>query len=118
MFRHRTFFAPLLLIIVIVALSACAAPAEDSQAVISSAVEATLTAVVADNVSATAIPTDDSPATVEASGAEKTPGAQAAVSTNAVLPPLVADFDPAPRPASSKGDPNAPVVIYEWSDYT
>ena len=35
-----------------------------------------------------------------------------------VLPPLIPDFAPADRPASSLGDPQAPVVIYEWSDYT
>ena len=109
MFRRRTFLAPLLLIIAVAALSACAAPAEDSQSAISAAVEATLTVVAAEGDTA------PDPAAAEA---EKTPKPQAAASTAVVLPPLVADFDPAPRPASSMGDPNAPVVIYEWSDYT
>ena len=34
-----------------------------------------------------------------------------------VLPPRLSNFDPIPRPATSIGDPDAPVVMYEWSDY-
>ena len=72
---------------------------------VSAAVEATLTSIAAseneDNAPISPTPTPEPPAFAPS-----------------ILPPLVDNFAPAPRPASSQGDPNAPVVIYEWSDYT
>jgi hypothetical protein len=60
---------------------------------------------------ATTAPADGEPAS--------TPSApQQGDAPNIILPPTVPDFQPVARPASSRGDPEAPVVIYEWSDYT
>ena len=88
MTRNRILALSLLLLTAAIILSACAAPQAENPDAVAAAVEATLTAVAAD------------------------------AAPNLVLPPLVNGFDPAPRPASSKGNPDAPVVIYEWSDYT
>ncbi len=103
---------PLLLLSAILLLSACTMGAEpsDSQA-IAAAVEATLTAVAVD---VTAQPSPQS--TPSQPSQDENPKGEDAI--NLVLPPKVDGFAPAARPASAKGDPNAPVVIYEWSDYT
>ena len=108
MFRHRFIVITLLLLAASLALAACGAASPKDDAAISTAVEATLTAVAAQAG-------EDAPAvTPSPKSSVEPPAAQPGV----VLPPIVNGFDPAPRPASSKGDPNAPVVIYEWSDYT
>ncbi len=99
----------LLFLIAAIILSACAAPQAENPDAVAAAVEATLTAVAAD-----AAAPSPSQATPPATPSDPQPTA----APNLVLPPLVNGFDPAPRPASSKGDPDAPVVIYEWSDYT
>ena len=108
MISKRLLLPGILLIAIAAVLSACAAspqaPTADDPTAVAAAVEATLTAIAASGQDNTPTATPTPPDT----------SAQAPV----ILPPLVDGFDPAPRPASSKGDPNAPVVIYEWSDYT
>ena len=93
-----------------------AADPADGQASVDAAVEATLTAVAesdqGEHVDATpqAGPTDTVEPDPESLSTPAAPGI--------VVPPIVPDFQPAERPITSKGDPEAPVVIYEWSDYT
>ena len=108
-------------------VAGCAAiPVEDGgDADIETAVQATLTAVAivaADDGSAVETESDLStpqPAVDEADAPAGTPQpSQPADAPQVVLPPQVTDFNPVPRPAASKGDPEAPVVMYEWSDYT
>ncbi len=108
MTRNLILALSLLLLTAAIILSACAAPQAENPDAVAAAVEATLTAVAAD-----AAPSP-SQATPPATPSDPPPAA----APNLVLPPLVNGFDPAPRPASSKGNPDAPVVIYEWSDYT
>ena len=97
---------PLLLAVAVLFLAACNAAPGDA------AVEATPTVVSGPESPADPPPADGS----RAGEAEESSPAPAAPAIP--LPPLVKDFTPEPRPASSKGDPQAPVVMYEWSDYT
>ncbi|NOZ49056.1 MAG: hypothetical protein GXP37_03280 [Chloroflexi bacterium] len=114
-------FLPLLLLL----LGACAAPSTqtpDQQATIDAAVQATLAAAPSPAAAAsTPEPKATSAAPAQTSTApspaDSTPSPEPAAQ-QVIIPPLVNDFDPAPRPASSLGDPDAPVVMYEWSDYT
>ena len=94
-----------------------AAPAD--QVAVDTAVEATLTAVADSGqeentepvaTTAPAAPDPESTATPDAPQQGADPGI--------IMPPTVPDFQPSARPAASMGDPEAPVVIYEWSDYT
>ncbi len=111
MSKRPLIFLPLFLLSAILLLSACTMGTEpsDSQA-IAAAVEATLTAVAVD------VTAQPSPQTTPSQSSQDENPKEDAV--NLVLPPKVDGFAPAARPASAKGDPNAPVVIYEWSDYT
>ncbi len=117
--------AVLLLALVVVGCNNIPAPPSvpsDDQAAVDVAVEATLTAIAgsensdktpAPQAEATAAPVDSDQADTS------TPEAAENISaTGLVLPPSITDFDPAARPAATKGEPDAPVVIYEWSDYT
>ena len=116
----RIFLVLVVLILAAVIYSGCAAapaPASD-EAQVEAAVEATLTAVAG-------VKTEDlsTPAPVETESDNDLPtieeaGQQQAAAADVILPPQVQDFDPVPRPAASRGDPDAPVVMYEWSDYT
>jgi len=113
------FIAVLLLTLFLVGCSnvpAPAAAAPDDQAALDVAVEATLTAIAeseprdSEDSAQQANPTDASASTPDAS--------QQGAAPSIVMPPTVHDFQPSARLAASKGDPEAPVVIYEWSDYT
>lgn len=98
--------------------------APSDQAAVDTAVAATLTAIVeVDSEESDSAPTPQTadtatPEVVAQATQPATGESDDVVSTDIILPPSVTDFDPAARPASSKGDPDAPVVIYEWSDYT
>jgi len=100
-----------------------AAPQEGQNAV-DVAVEATLTAIAGSEAEESeSIPTPQpDPITAPEEGevvSESTQEPREEGSPSGlVLPPSVTDFQPAARPAASKGAPDAPVVIYEWSDYT
>ncbi len=107
--RNRLLTLSFALLIAATLLSACATSQPQDSEAVAMAVEATLTAVAANEAS------PNSPA---ATPSAVTPPPDAPTTPKTILPPRVNGFDPAPRPASSKGDPNAPVVIYEWSDYT
>ena len=99
----------IILLLSLVLLAACGVPVvTDSQAEIDAAVQATLTAVA---VSPAA---DDNATPAPALAETPTP----ADVSGLVLPPQIPDFQPAPRPASTKGDIDAPLVMYEWSDFT
>ncbi len=121
------FIAVLLLTLFVVGCSNLPAPPAaqpGDQEAVDVAVEATLTAIAesdsAKSVS-TPAPVPDPTSTEEEVKPDSvsTPDAPEEVSPSGlVLPPSITDFDPVARPASSKGDPDAPVVIYEWSDYT
>lgn len=108
---------PLLLALILLGLflAGCAAPVaapQDDQAQIDAAVQATLTAVAAQAPLPTAAP---------APASDSTPvpdPEQPAAAPSIALPPQIPGFRAAPRPISSLGDPAAPVVMYEWSDYT
>jgi len=94
-----------------------AAPAD--QVVVDAAVEATLTAVAdsgqEENAEPVATPT---PAAPDPESTATPDAPQQGDDLGIIMPPTVPDFQPLARPAASKGDPEAPVVIYEWSDYT
>ena len=121
--RKPTFFVAALLVLLSLAIAGCSSSSQDNQDAIEAsvqatlaaqgdietAVQATLTAIASESGSA-AETTDPPPASSSASASSVAP--------SVVLPPEINGFNPAPRPASSMGDPNAPVVIYEWSDYT
>lgn len=119
----------LLLLAGVLVAAGCAAPiptaAPDGQKTIEEAVQATLTAV-AGNAAPVAT---DTPAPAAATPSEPSPQPAAAATPVAtapadsgsgefVLPGTIPNFNPKDRPQSSKGDANAPVVMYEWSDYT
>ncbi len=115
----------LLLSLLALLLGACAAPATstpDQQATIEAAVQATLMAAqVTTPAPETPAAPAESPGTT--SGPTTTPQPPSTpqpqeAAQRVILPPLVKNFNPAPRPASTLGDPQAPVVMYEWSDYT
>jgi protein-disulfide isomerase len=94
-----------------VVLAACnARPAGDPQATIEAAVQATLTAVVP----SPAAPSPPTPSPVAAAVATPRPTPASRV----ILPPAIPNFAPAERPAASKGQADALIVMYEWSDYT
>jgi len=122
MFKRHYLLSSLLLVLAVFALAACGGKGtdekDDNQAQISAAVEATLTVIAAEDAAPPALSSEETliEETPDASEAPATP-ASIQVS-NVTLPPAVNDFNPIPRPASSMGDPNAPVVMYEWSDYT
>lgn len=78
------------------------APPSNPQATIEGAVQATLTAVAVTPAPAAAVTT--TPETVDAGPL--------------ILPPIIPNFKVNERAESTKGDANAPVVMYEWSDYT
>jgi len=115
------FIAVLLLTLFLVGCSnvpAPAAAAPDDQVALDVAVEATLTAIAESDP-------EESEGSVQlanptnAPASASTPDAsQQDAAPSIVLPPTVPDFQPLARPDASKGDPEAPVVIYEWSDYT
>ncbi|MCP4168538.1 MAG: hypothetical protein GY759_21960 [Chloroflexi bacterium] len=130
---YRVYFIVLVVLLALFA-SACTgqlpAASQDTGAEVQAAVEATLTAVVqsesekvedtaSDSPEAAAprspgdtVPAiDDNPPTAESEQMQ-------AVAPAIVLPPIVENFNPVPRPAATLGDPEAPVVMYEWSDYT
>ncbi len=111
MFRNRFIVSGVFLLLAALALAACGASGGQDSAAVSSAVKATLTAVAAENVPVA------SPQSAQDSS-QASPASTPIAPARVALPPLVNGFDPEPRPASAKGDPNAPVVIYEWSDYT
>jgi len=98
--------------------------APSDQAAVDTAVAATLTAIVeVDSEESDSAPTPQTadtatPDVVAQATQPATGDSDDVVPTDIILPPFVTDFDPVARPASSKGDPDAPVVIYEWSDYT
>ncbi len=128
----------LLIVVAALALAACAVPppAGSGQKNIEEAVQATLTAVAAAGTPAAtsqAAPAEGTAAPVATSGpaaakpAEGTPQPAAATTPEPtldlsqgkfVMPGTIPNFKAAERPASSKGDANAPVVMYEWSDFT
>ena len=114
--QKRFLALPVFLLLLLAIAAACAAPVATDQASIDQAVQATLTAVVAEPGTPADTP---SPETVTDDAAQATPipDAPAAI-PQMVLPPEVPNFDPVLRPDKSLGDPNAPVVMYEWSDYT
>ncbi len=118
--RIPTLFVLVLLMLLLI--TGCTAPPpQGSQPDVEAAVQATLTAIATESDLGSATTSPEPAATLKASASDvqvepKTTPAPA-VARPLVLPPQVENFDPALRPASSKGDPNAPVVIYEWSDY-
>ncbi|RME83554.1 MAG: hypothetical protein D6775_07800 [Caldilineae bacterium] len=126
--KHR--YLPLFLLLALMLLAACASPqVQDNEAAVEAAVEATLTAVApgagGDVPAPTEAPTATLPPTEQAiptdtpepepQPASEQPEQPAPV---VIMPPTVADFAPALIPAKAMGDPEAPVVMYEWSDYT
>ena len=116
------FIAMLLLTLFLVGCSNVPAPppaVPSDQAAVDAAVAATLTAIAqADSEERGSTPSPSSDATTAPSSLS-TPGAPAeGASSQLILPASVPDFAPAVRPASSKGNTDAPVVIFEWSDYT
>jgi|GEM_PF-4968688 len=122
MFKRKYLLSSLLLVLAALVLAACggrgADKNDDQQAAIAAAVEATLTVVAVDDASAGESSTEET-LIEETPDAGQEPATPAPIPvSNVTLPPAVNNFDPAPRPASSMGDPNAPVVMYEWSDYT
>ncbi|MCS7039028.1 MAG: DsbA family protein [Anaerolineae bacterium] len=108
MFRLRLLLM-LIGLTVPVVIGACGArPAEDPQAAIEAAVQATLTAVAA---SPAAPPTTPGP-TAAVATPRPTPAVQV------ILPPAIPNFTATERPAATKGQADAPLVMYEWADYT
>ncbi len=123
MFKRHYLLSALLLALTALVLTACGGRGADKnddaqQAEIAAAVEATLTVVAADDASADGSSTDESLIAETPDASQDPPTPPPIPISNVTLPPAVNNFDPAPRPASSMGDPNAPVVMYEWSDYT
>ena len=129
MMRVSRFVLLLLLLVGVLVVTGCAAPvptsAPDSQKAVEEAVQATLTAVatnaapVATDTPAPAAATTSEPSPQPATAS--TPVATApAVSGSGefVLPGTIPNFNPTDRPQASKGDAKAPVVMYQWSDYT
>ncbi len=123
----RKRFVPILLLLVVLALAACtqAPAAPDQQATIEAAVQATLAANTPETApTTTPIPqaetpqATDTPAPGPTQAAANTPTPQPETAQRVILPPSVKDFNPELRPASTIGDLQAPVVMYEWSDYT
>ncbi|MCO6451791.1 MAG: hypothetical protein J5I90_13485 [Caldilineales bacterium] len=121
--RIRHLFLLFTSLALIVILAACGTPVVDQQADIDQAVEATLTVIASADggqqgtpVPAEAQPTQtDEPTTsVQSTPTPRDPASIPAM----VLPPLVNNFAPTARPAKTMGEPDAPVVLYEWSDYT
>ena len=95
-------------------------PAAESadQTAVDAAVEATLTAITESESGENEDPAQQVDSTNEQASASTPDAPQPGAAPGIVLPPTVPDFQPSARPAASKGDPDAPVVIYEWSDYT
>ncbi|NOX61492.1 MAG: hypothetical protein GXP42_06040 [Chloroflexi bacterium] len=121
----RSFFPLAAVVAATMFLAACApaaAPPETEprdQAAIDAAVQATLTAV------AQAQPNDAAPSPTADSQTPTAPTVRPTATTapppsaaSIVLPPEVKDFEAVINPVKTKGDANAPVVMYEWSDYT
>lgn len=109
MFRLRLLLL-LIALILPVMIGACGArPVEDPQAAIEAAVQATLTAVAASPTAPSATP---GPTAAAVATPRPTPAAQV------ILPPALPNFAAAERPAASKGQADAPLVMYEWADYT
>ncbi|RME81523.1 MAG: hypothetical protein D6775_13365 [Caldilineae bacterium] len=122
--RRFIFLIPLLvlplILLAVVLAGRGSLSGSDSEEAIARSVEATLTAIAgaapAQVAETPAIATPTAAPAASAPTGQPDPTGPAAPAIT--LPPEVADFNPRPRPASSKGDPEAPVVIYEWSDYT
>ena len=120
---NRT-YTILLTVIVGLLIAGCAAVPSTDQQQVEMAVEATLTAVAGpadegEATSSTPAAGEGTPAPEqEATAAVSTPQPQQPAAGTITLPPLVPDFNPEPRPAATLGDPDAPIVMYEWSDYT
>ncbi len=144
---YRVYFIVLVVLLALFA-SACTGQlpvaSQDTGAEVQAAVEATLTAVVqsesekiedsANGSPEAGAPESEAGAPESEADAPKSPGdtvpaiddnpptaepeQMQAVAPSIVLPPIVTDFNPIPRPAASMGELDAPVVMYEWSDYT
>ena len=93
-----------------------AAPAD--QAAVDAAVEATLTAVTELEPGENEEPAQQANPTNAPASASTPDAPQQGAAPGIIMPPTVPDFQPSARPAASRGDPEASVVIYEWSDYT
>lgn len=121
--RKSTLIVAVLLVLTLLALAGCGSSSSDTQDAanaqndIEMAVQATLTAIASESGPASET-TDSDPPTASIGTPAASSASASSVTPSVVLPPQLNDFNPAPRPASSMGDPNAPVVIYEWSDYT
>lgn len=110
--RVSRFVLMLLLLLGVLVVAGCAAAvpttAPDGQKTIEDAVQATLTAVAAGaEVAVTATPAPAATSTLPA-----------AATGELVLPETIPSFNPKDRPQATIGDANAPVVMYQWSDYT
>ena len=113
----------ILLIVGVLVAAGCAAPvpttAPDGQKAIEDAVQATLTAVATNAAPLTTGTPDPAAAeTPEPSPQPAVASTPAAATGEFILPPSLSNFNPTDRPLSSKGEADAPVVMYQWSDYT
>ncbi len=110
--RKRTYLVLLALLVSVLVAAGCAQPlpSGDSQATIDDAVQATLTAVAAATAAA------ETPAPKPVAVTTATPASRDAGAL--ILPPVISNFNATARAENTKGDAEAPVVMYEWSDYT
>ena len=114
----QTRYLWILLILLALVAAACtpARPTAPPAADIEAAVQATLTAVAAATETTATPAPDDTPA--PAAVAITTEVSTPAAASSLVLPPQIPNFNPTLREEKGRGDRAAPVVMYEWSDYT